>query len=58
MINTSDEVASPLASDAAGEQDEAGHEDPLTTENVSSTAAQQQEAAEGQRVGVDHPLQI
>ncbi len=41
-----------------GEDDEAGHEDPLAAEDVRQAAAQQHESAEDQRVGADHPLQV
>src|ERR1700727_2517448 len=39
------------------EQDDAGDEDPPPAEDVPGPAAEQQQAAEGQRVGVDDPLQ-
>ncbi len=39
------------------EQDDPGDEDPLAAEDVAGPAAEQQQAAEGQRVGVDDPLQ-
>ena len=49
--------------DAAGqrgerEQDEPGHEDAAASEQVGGPAAEQQEAGEGDRVGVDDPLQV
>ena len=50
-------VANPPSSEASGEQDDAGDEDPATAEDVAGPAAEQQEAAEGQGVGVDDPLQ-
>ena len=37
--------------------DDAGDEDPAPPEDVAGPAAEQQQPAEGQRVGVDHPLQ-
>ena len=40
-----------------GEGDDAAEEDPLVAEQVAEPAGQQQEAAEGQQVGVDHPGQ-
>ena len=40
------------------EQQHPGHEDAPAPEQVGRAAAQQQEAREGQRVGVDHPLQV
>ena len=39
------------------EQDDPGDEHPAPAEDVPGPAAQQQQAAEGQCVGVDHPLQ-
>ena len=39
------------------EQDDAGDEDPAPAEDVAGPAAEQQQAAEGQGVGVDHPFQ-
>ena len=39
------------------EQDDAGDEDPAPAQDVAGPAAEQQQAAEGQRVGVDDPLQ-
>ena len=40
------------------EQDEAGDEQPAAAEQVGHAAAQQQEAAEGERVGVDDPREV
>ena len=40
------------------EQDQAGHEHAPPAEQVGEAAAEQQEAAEGQRVGVDDPGQV
>jgi hypothetical protein len=39
------------------EQGETGEEDPPSAVEIGRPAAEQQEAREGQRVGVDHPLQ-
>jgi len=41
-----------------GEQPEPHHRDAAPAEQIGGTAAQQQEAAEGQPVGGDHPLQV
>ncbi len=41
----------------AGEQHQAEHEDAPAAEEVRGPAPEEQEAAEGQGVGVDHPLQ-
>jgi hypothetical protein len=41
---------------AEREEGQAGEEDPLATEQVGHAAAEQQESAEGDRVGGDHPL--
>ena len=40
------------------EERDAGDEDPPATEQVTAARAQQQEAAERQRVGVEHPGQV
>ena len=50
-------MANPPSSDASREQDDAGDEDPASAEDVTGAAAEQQQAAEGERVGVDDPLQ-
>ena len=42
---------------SGGEQDDAGDEDPPAAKDVAGPATEQQQAAEGQGVGVDHPLQ-
>jgi hypothetical protein len=41
-----------------GEDHDADEEDPPSPEQVRSPAAEQQEAAEDERVGADHPLEI
>ena len=41
-----------------GEEDEAGHEHAPAAEQVGQAPAQQQEAAEGERVGVDDPGEV
>ena len=40
------------------EDDESSHEHASATENVRQAPAEQEEAAEDERVGADHPLQI
>ena len=42
----------------AGEAEQAGDEGPLAAEQVADAAAEQQQAAEGQRVGRDDPLAV
>jgi hypothetical protein len=42
----------------ACEHDHACEEDALAAEQIAGAAAEEQEAAEGQRVGVDDPLQV
>jgi hypothetical protein len=42
---------------ADGEEREAGHEEAATAEQISKTAPEQENAAEEDRVGGDHPLQ-
>src|SRR5262249_13840580 len=41
-----------------GEEDDAHQEDPLAPDQVTGAAAEEEEAAERERVGVDDPLQI
>ncbi len=41
-----------------GDQQQAGHEDPAAAEQVGGTAPEQEEAAEGEHVGVDDPGQV
>ena len=48
----------PAQERAEREDDEAEHEDAPAPEQVGSAAAEQQEAAEDERVGADHPLQV
>ena len=48
----------PQASDASVKSDQPGHEDPSPAEQVGRPAAEKQEAAEGDRVGDDHPLDV
>ena len=50
-------VASPPARDAAEHRWQAGHEHPAPSEQVTGTAAEQQQPAERQGIRVDHPLQ-
>ncbi len=47
----------PQAMLAAVNDDDAAQEDPLVAEQVAQPSRQQQEATEGQHVGVDHPGQ-
>ena len=54
-ISMPGEVANPPASEASANSDEAGHEQPATTDQVGHAAAEQQEAAEEERVAVDDP---
>ena len=49
--------ARPQAAEAMVNGDDAAEEDPLVAEQVAEPAGQEQEAAEGQQVGVDHPGQ-
>ena len=48
----------PAEQRAEGEDHEPGHEDAAASEDVRRAAAEQQEAAEHERVGGDHPLQV
>ena len=41
-----------------GEEDETGDEQPATTEQVGQTTAEEQEPAEDEHVGVDHPREV
>ncbi len=50
-------VANPPSSEASREQQDAGDEHPAPAEDVPGPAAEQQQPAEGQGVGVDDPLQ-
>ena len=43
---------------AGGEDREADDEHPATTESVAERGAGEQQDGEGQRVGVDHPLEL
>ena len=51
------EVANPPASEAAENSSSPGDEHLAAAEQVPGPAAEQQQPAEGQRVGVDHPFQ-
>ena len=55
--STPDDVAIPLIERRDGEDDHAGDEEPLPSEQVGRAAAEQEEAAEDERVRVDDPLQ-
>ena len=48
----------PVQERGDGEDDDAGEEEPLPAEQVAGAAAEEQEAAEDQRVRVDDPLQL
>ena len=48
----------PVEQRRDGEHDEAEEEQPLAPEQVARAAAEQQEAAEDERVGVDDPLEV
>ena len=50
--------AKPASSERDREHDEADDEDPSAAEQVGGAAAEQQEPAEDERVGADHPLQV
>ncbi len=50
-------LGQPVEQRGDREQRHAGDEQPLAPEQVAGPATQQEEAAEDQRVGVDHPLQ-
>ena len=52
------ERGEPAGQRGAGEHDQAGHEEAAAADQVSRAAAEEQEAAEGQAVGGDHPLQV
>ena len=49
--------ARPQTAEAIVKDDHAAEEDPLVAEQVAEPAREQQEAAEGEQVGVDHPGQ-
>jgi hypothetical protein len=51
-------VGEPVQQGREREDDEPGEEDALAPEQVAGAAAEEQEAAERQRVGVDDPLQV
>ena len=50
--------ARPASSEPSGEDYEAADEHAATAEQVGCTPAEEQEAAEDERVGADHPLQV
>ena len=50
--------ARPASSEPTREDGEAGDEHAAAPEQVGRAAAEQQEAAEDERVGADHPLQV
>ena len=50
-------LARPQASEASGEEDDADHEHAPVAVQVAEPAAEQEEAAAGQQVGVDDPDQ-
>jgi len=51
-------LANPPAREAAEKQQQPGDEHLAAAEPVPGPAAEQQQPAEGQRVGVDHPFQV
>ena len=51
-------VREPGAERRGGEDRQAEHEDPPSPEQIGRAPAEQQEAAEGQPVGGDDPLQV
>ena len=51
-------LGGPAEGRRAGEAEQAGHERPLAAEEVGDAAAEQQQAAERQRIGRDHPLPV
>jgi hypothetical protein len=50
-------VAKPPSSEASENRRIPGDEDSASVQDVAGPAAEQQQAAEGERVGVDHPFQ-
>ena len=52
------EVEKPHRSEKAAKSDEADHEDLAPAEQVAGAPAEQQEAAEGERVAADDPLEV
>ena len=57
-ISEVSDQASPQSSEPRAKMHEPGHEDAAASEDVRRAAAEQQEAAEHERVGGDHPLQV
>ena len=51
-------VAKPPASEPSANSSDAEHEDPPPPEQVAGAPAEQQQPAEGERVGVDDPFQV
>jgi len=51
-------LGEPAGQRGAGEEDQAGDEHAPAAEQVRHAPAQQQEPAEGERVGVDDPRQV
>ena len=56
-ISEASDQASPSSSELTVNSDQAGHEEPPAAEQVGQPAAEQEHAAEEDRVGGDHPLQ-
>ena len=56
--STPKDWARPPIAEATREAEQAGDERPLAPEEVAELAAEQQQAAEGQRVGGDDPLPV
>ena len=57
-ISHASDWARPPASEASENSDEPDHEHPPAPHQVGEAAAEQQEAAEGERVGVDDPREV
>ena len=57
-ISASEVGASPFSERGDREDDDADEEDPLAPHQVAGAPAEKQEAAEGERVRVDDPLQV
>ena len=58
MIRKSASLASAAGERGDGEEDDAQQEDPLAAEEVGERAGGQDAGREGERVGVDHPLEV
>ena len=54
-ISQASDCATPTSEGGGGEQRDAGDEHPAASEQVAGAGAEQQQAAEGEQVGVLHP---